>query len=171
MAKLPFAPRGPGPPLWQEALRNWEIPKNGNMIWRNYLNKGNLPLDLGGAFLPTTSEDEFSLHGSSLAFVGCTQAALNWFFSSRRANICWWLQAWWKPLLGGRQAAPIALTLPTPGQGRRCAAQTPSSYRSTGRGASRVPQRAARAPAGAESVCCTGRAVRMQPENKQIMGK
>lgn len=27
---------------WQEALRNWEIPKNGNTSWKNYLNKENL---------------------------------------------------------------------------------------------------------------------------------
>lgn len=73
MAELLFALRGPGPPSWQEALTNPEAPKNGNTTWRNHLNKGNLPLELRGAFLPTTAEDELSLHGSSLAFVACPQ--------------------------------------------------------------------------------------------------
>lgn len=84
--KAPICSEGARSSSWQEALRNSEIPKNGNMIGRNYLNKGNL-------FLPNTSQDYLFFHGSSLGFVGCMQAALNWFFSSLRANICWWHQA------------------------------------------------------------------------------
>lgn len=75
--KAPICSEGARSFSWQEALRNAEIPKNGNMIWRNYLDKENLPLDWRGAFLSTTSEDELSLHASSLGFVGYTQAAFN----------------------------------------------------------------------------------------------
>lgn len=45
-----------------------------------------------------------------------------------------------KSPLGGRQDAPISLTLAIPGQGRLCAAQTPSSYSHVGRVVSQVPQ-------------------------------
>lgn len=170
MAKLPFALRGPGPPLDRKL---WEIQRFPKMeTWYEKI------IWIKEICLWTYEERFYQPHQR----MNSPFVALAWVlrvahrlpktdFSPAKEQISTGASGMLKALLGGRQTVPIGFTLAIPGQGRLCAAQTPSSYSHRGRGASQAPRGAARAPAGAEGVWCTGRAAGMQPENKRIMVK